>query len=211
MDGLARRPGAFGRRGGAGLRAGRIVLHEWDNFAVIVGSAAGALTGLLFVAVSLNRDRIVGHPGLRAEAGQTLVLFIVALLLSVLLVMPGMSARVFGVVLVVVSIASGLILSFIAREQPKRSRDEPRGRPKAADGERRARFSDLSAEDQLYRLLDVVSPNLFSMLCILIAGCLELAGSDGLYWLAAAILLALGGGVVNAWLFLTRPTTPDAG
>ena len=37
------------------------MLPGWENFAVISGSAAGALTGLLFVAVSLNRDRIVGH------------------------------------------------------------------------------------------------------------------------------------------------------
>ena len=43
----------------------------WDNFAVISGSAAGALTGLLFVAVSLNRDRIMSHPALRSEAGKT--------------------------------------------------------------------------------------------------------------------------------------------
>jgi modulator of FtsH protease len=179
------------------------VLQEWDNFAVITGSAAGALTGLLFVAVSLNRDRIVGHPGLRAEAGQTLVLFILALLLSVILVIPGMSATVLGIVFVAVAIVSGVILSLLSRNKPTPDRDE-RGRPGAADGEQKVRFSDLSAEDQLYRLLDVVSPNLFSMLCVLIAGCLQLAGGNGLYWMAAAVLLALGGGVVNAWLFLTR-------
>ncbi len=57
----------------------------------------------------------------------------------------------------------------------------------------------------------MVSPNLFSMLCILIAGCLQLAGANGLYWLAAAVLLALGGGVINAWLFLTGATVPNAG
>jgi hypothetical protein len=198
VDDLAEQAGR-GRRSGTGVT----VLQEWENFAVITGSAAGALTGLLFVAVSLNRDRIAGHAGLRAEAGQTLVLFIVALLLTVLLVIPGMSAKVLGIVLVGVAIVSGLILSLIARDQPKRSRDEPRGQPKAAGGERR-KLSELSAEDQLYRLLDVASPNLISMLCILIAGCLQLAGGDGLYWLAAAVLLALGGGVVNAWLFLTR-------
>jgi hypothetical protein len=198
VDDLAEQAGR-GRRSGTGVT----VLQEWENFAVITGSAAGALTGLLFVAVSLNRDRIAGHAGLRAEAGQTLVLFIVALLLTVLLVIPGMSAKVLGIVLVGVAIVSGLILSLIARDQPKRSRGEPRGQPKAAGGERR-KLSELSAEDQLYRLLDVASPNLISMLCILIAGCLQLAGGDGLYWLAAAVLLALGGGVVNAWLFLTR-------
>jgi hypothetical protein len=31
------------------------VAQDWSNFAVVVGSASGALTGLLFVAVSLNR------------------------------------------------------------------------------------------------------------------------------------------------------------
>ena len=178
------------------------MLEDWANFAVITGSAAGALTGLLFVAVSLNRDRIVGHAGLRAEAGQTLTLFILALLLTILLVIPGISARTLGIVLVAVAIASGVTLSLQSRRKPDSDRD--RGRPKAADGQPRPRFSDLSAEDQLYRLLDVVSPNLFSMLCVLIAGCLQLAGSDGLYWLAASVLLALGGGVINAWLFLTR-------
>jgi len=186
------------------------VLEDWANFAVITGSAAGALTGLLFVAVSLNRDRIVGHPGLRAEAAQTLTLFILALLLAVLLVIPGMSARTLGSVLVAVAIFSGVTLSLLSRTKPDSDRRE-RGRPKAVDGERRPRLTDLSAEDQLYRLLDVVSPNLFSMLCVLIAGCLQLAGGNGLYWLAAAVLLALGGGVINAWLFLTRAPAVDAG
>ena len=81
----------------------------WENFAVISGSAAGALTGLLFVAVSLNRDRIVSHPALRGEAGQTLVLFLLALLLSLLLVIPGDSARILGIVLVALAIVAGAI------------------------------------------------------------------------------------------------------
>jgi hypothetical protein len=179
------------------------VPQDWDNFATVTGSAAGALTGLLFVAVSLNRDRIVGHVGLRAEAAQTLVLFLVALLLAVLLVLPGMSPRTLGVVLVAVALVSGAALILLGREKPPRGPDEPRGRPAARD-EKRAKSYRLSAEDQLFRLLDVVSPNLFSTLCITIAGCLQLAGDDGLYWLAAAVVLALGGGVVNAWLFLTR-------
>ena len=188
------------------------MLQEWTDFAVITGSAAGALTGLLFVAVSLNRDRIVGHPGLRAEAGQTLVLFILALLLTVILVIPGMSAKTLGIVLVAEGLVAGVTLSLIGRSGPKWSRGDrdrgDRGRPRAADGTP-ARFSELSAEDQLYRLLDVTSANLFSTVCVIIAGCLQLAGANGLYWLAAAIMLALGSGVVNAWLFLTRAPADD--
>ena len=179
------------------------MLLPWVNFATVTGSAAGALTGLLFVAFSLNRDRILGHAGLRAEAAQTLVLFLVALLLAVLLVIPGMSARALGIVLVAVALVSGAALIILGRAKPRSGPDEPPGRPRSRDG-KRSNFSGLSAEDQLYRLLDVVSPNLFSTLCIVIAGCLQLAGGDGLYWLAAAVVLSLGGGVVNAWLFLTR-------
>ena len=48
----------------------------WSDFATIAGSASGALTGLLFVAVSINRDRVTAHPALRSQAGQTLVLFL---------------------------------------------------------------------------------------------------------------------------------------
>jgi len=106
-------------------------------------------------------------------------------------------------VLLVVAFVSAATLILLGHEKPPRGPDEPRGRPTPRDGER-AKFSELGAEDQLYRVLDVVSPNLFSMLCIIIAGCLQLAGGDGLYWLAAAVVLTLGGGVVNAWLFLTR-------
>ncbi len=133
------------------------MLQGWDSFATITGSAAGALTGLLFVAVSLNRDRIVGHAGLRSEAAQTLVLFLVGLLLAVLLVIPGMSARTLGIVLVAVALVSGAALIILGRAKPRPGPDEARGRPRSRD-EKRAYFSYLSAEDQLYRLLERGQP-----------------------------------------------------
>jgi modulator of FtsH protease len=52
------------------------------------GTASGTLTGLLFVAVSLNRDHISLHTELRASAAQTLVLLLVPLPVSVLLLAP---------------------------------------------------------------------------------------------------------------------------
>ena len=183
---------------------------------MISGSAAGALTGLLFVAVSLNRDRIVGHAALRSEAGQTLVLFLLALLLSLLLVIPGTSPRLLGIVLVVVAVVSGAILIIIGRGKDDAARGAERGpatrpqitpakRPQITTRRSRPQITPgEAAEDRLARLLDTVSPNLIAMLSITVAGCLEIAGDNGLYWLAAAVVLALGGGVINAWLFLTR-------
>ncbi len=63
---------------------------------------------------------------------------------------------------------------------------------------------ETGAADRLARLVDTVNPNLVCMLLITVAGCLLIARGNGLYWLAAAEVLALVGGVVNAWLFLTR-------
>jgi modulator of FtsH protease len=67
-----------------------------DNFAIVTGGASGALTGLLFVAVSLNRDRIAGHRAVRGVAGQTLVLFLLPLLPALLLMLPRASATSVG-------------------------------------------------------------------------------------------------------------------
>jgi hypothetical protein len=161
------------------------VAQDWDNFAVIAGSAAGALTGLLFVAVSLNRDRIAGHPALRAQAGQTLVLFLLPLLMSILLVIPRTSPVSLGSEFVVLAAVAATALTAIAHG----GRTSPTGDDSAA---------------RLARLIDRVSPNLLTMLLIVVAGCLQLAGDDGLYWFAAALVLCLVGGVVNAWLFLVR-------
>jgi len=43
----------------------------WENFVVLVGGASAALTGLLFVSVSLNLDRIGANALLRAAAAQS--------------------------------------------------------------------------------------------------------------------------------------------
>jgi hypothetical protein len=58
---------------------------DWQGFAEMVGGASGAMTGLLFVAVSLNASRIAGHKGLRASAAQTLVLFLTPLIMAAIL------------------------------------------------------------------------------------------------------------------------------
>jgi hypothetical protein len=60
----------------------------WDTFGQVVGDASGALVGLLFVAVSLNRVRILKHTVLRASALQTLLVLAFPLIIAVLLATP---------------------------------------------------------------------------------------------------------------------------
>jgi hypothetical protein len=83
---------------------GMTALDGWENFYVIVGSAAGALIGLQFVVLTLIAER---PPPRAAEAGAafatpTIVHFAVALLLSAAASVPwheiGSVAAVWGLV-----------------------------------------------------------------------------------------------------------------
>ena len=160
----------------------------WANFALVVGGASAALTGLLFVAVSLNAQRIAEHPALRASAGQTLVLFVVPLLSSMLLMVPGQPRWVIGTELTVLAVAAGLIFVVVGRNKTFNI--------DSTDNSTTARF---------LRVLDRSSPNLLTVVFLLASGITVLAGhGGGLYWLVPSAVVALVGGVMNAWLFLTR-------
>jgi hypothetical protein len=60
----------------------------WHDFGVTIGSLAGALTGLLFVAVSIKSDMLSKSVSLGSRAAQTLVLFMTSALAAIVLVAP---------------------------------------------------------------------------------------------------------------------------
>jgi hypothetical protein len=71
-------------------------LAEWHEQFVMVGGAAAALAGLIFVAVSLNHEHILRAPVLPSLAAQTLGLLIGLVLVSVVMLTPGQSPTVAG-------------------------------------------------------------------------------------------------------------------
>ena len=88
---------------------------DWHDFAEVIGSASGALTGLLFVAVSLNASRIEEYRGLRASAAQTLVLFLTPLIMAAALLAPGQANWVFGAELIAIGLIASWVLLSIGR------------------------------------------------------------------------------------------------
>src|ERR1700753_3854402 len=83
---------------------------DWQGFAEMIGGASGALTGLLFVSVSLNASRIAGHAGLRASAAQTLLLFVTPLVATALILAPDQPDAVIGAELIALSLVAGGLL-----------------------------------------------------------------------------------------------------
>jgi hypothetical protein len=154
----------------------------WESFAQMVGGASGALTGLLFVAVSLNRDQIAHNRELRASAAQTLVLLILPLAVCMLLLTPGQAAWALGSEIIALSLVTAVVLEAIARGKH------------AANSAQRSRLA---------RLADRRSTNMTVTILMFAGGVSYLAGyGGGLYWLVPTALFALLGGVFNAWLFL---------
>jgi hypothetical protein len=155
---------------------------DWGTFGQVVGGASGALVGLLFVAVSLNRARIVRHVVLRASALQTLLVLMLPLLVVILLTIPRESSMVLGWEF----IALGL-LEAIGDVITGRWRKQHMG----------------SLPSRRSWLVSNVSPNLLTAVLTITAGALLVTGvNDGVYLVVPIVLLALVGGVTNAWLFL---------
>src|SRR3712207_2970309 len=66
-------------------------MGEWNEFFLASASAAGVLTGLVFVGVSINLEKIMSTPryGLTGRALEALVLLIAVLVVTSLLLVPG--------------------------------------------------------------------------------------------------------------------------
>jgi len=86
----------------------------WLGFGGALAAVAGALTGLLFVAVSVKSNVLAASLGLRARAAQTLVLFMISVLIAILLVAPQPSAAL-GWELLAVAAVSDVVLVIMGR------------------------------------------------------------------------------------------------
>ena len=152
----------------------------WHDFGVTIGSLAGALTGLLFVAVSIKSDTLAKSVSLRSRAAQTLVLFMTSALAAIILVAP-QPGDALGGELVALAAVSGAALYVL---------------------DRRGGHDQTS---RVARYIERASPNAITQVLFGVAGITFLVtAGGGLYWLIPAAVFSLVGGVINAWLFLVR-------
>jgi hypothetical protein len=98
------------------------VLHEWETFYVIVGSAAAALTGLQFVVIALTAEREMagGTEAVDAFATPTVVHFCAVLTIAAIDCVPGQSAISLGACIAILGLAGlayGVATAFRARRQ----------------------------------------------------------------------------------------------
>jgi len=63
-------------------------IADWSNFLIAVASAAAALTGLIFVAISINLTKILQLPGVSIRASEALIILLGILLISIVALAP---------------------------------------------------------------------------------------------------------------------------
>jgi modulator of FtsH protease len=155
---------------------------RWTDFALGVVGASATLVGLLFVAVSINLQRILQFRGLPARAGQTLIFLATPLFVSVFVLVPDQSdSALAGEIFAVAFLAGAAHLRICV--QSGRSEHELLG----------------------LWLANRVVPAAVATLCLVLAGATLLwQNGGGLYWLVPSLLLAIAAGIANAWVLLVE-------
>jgi hypothetical protein len=139
------------------------------------------LAGLVFVAVSINVDRILKFQGLPERALATVMLLLSVVLVSLLGLIPGQSrAALAGELLGVGLVFAAVILGLTRRSTAGR------------DGH------------WLHALTHWLLVGLGTVPVVLGAMSLFAEAGGGLYWVAAGIVLATTGAVANAWVLLVE-------
>ncbi len=158
------------------------VTTGWENFFVAEVGAAAALSGLIFVAVSINLNRILSIPHLPERAGETLILLVGVLLVASFGLVPVQSGMLFGAELVSV----GLVVSATTLRLQRRVRALP------------------SPEGLQWLRLRVISTQT-SSLPFVVAGAGLLLGHDrAIGWVVPGTVASICASMLNAWVLLVE-------
>jgi hypothetical protein len=157
-------------------------VHAWAEFGVAVAGAAAVLAGLVFVAVSINLEKVLEVHGLPGRAGESIVMFLGILIASLFLLAPGQSNAALGVELAGTGAVLGVVLLLITWQGLRLPTRQP-----------------LS-----WRITRIVAVLAASVPMVAAGVSLIAERGGGLYWLVAAVALAFIAGVGNAWVLLVE-------
>ncbi len=155
-------------------------MNGWENFFVGELTASATLTGLIFVGVSVNLEKITTRPTLTNRALEALVALIVVLFISSLLLIPGQTFLAIGIEVLLIGLSNWMIVSFLQLSSLRKMQPQYR-----------SQFVPYVLLSQIAALAFVIAGIVFLIL-----------GSNGFYWIVAATLLSFLAAFTDAWILL---------
>jgi len=148
----------------------------------VMAGAAATLTGLVFVAVSINLSRVLSTPGLTGRAGESLMQLLGVVVISTTALIPEQGAIALGVEILVMG---GLLWSAQMVLQIRY-------------------IASKTGHPRWWAVVRMMQSQLANVpFCL--AGILLLRGSAaGMYWLALGFMFSLVAGGANAWVLLVE-------
>lgn len=152
----------------------------WSSFLSVEVSASAALTGLLFVAASINLARIIANPLLTARLAKALSTLVGVLFGASLCLVPGQSMKLLGGELVLVGV---LIWIMITVSERVSSRKNPY----------------MSSLAKTFHAILAQGSGIPLIAC---GGSLLLGGGGGLYWMVVGVIISFAAALLDAWVLL---------
>ena len=183
----------MGDPGALVFRAVGVDVSGWHDFYIMAGGAAAALTGLVVVALSLHAKAIMAHPLFRDRAFAAIVALMTQVFLAAAVLVPTQSSLALGLEVGVVAVF-WLARSVWAIPYIRGNAARLRGRAY----EYRRPASHWAMEWTVWIV----------WVAALVASAVELSlgSANGLYLLAAAMVLMFGSQVWSAWVLISEVT-----
>jgi hypothetical protein len=136
----------------------------------------------VFVAVSINIDRILKLEGVPERALGTVLLLLSVVLVSIIGLLPGQDTTALGAELLVLGVTLGAVIAALVTRS----------------------MAGVSPRPRAWYVTRLLLPAA-GILPVVVGGASLLAESGGgLYWIAVAMVFAIGGAVANAWVLLVE-------
>ena len=161
---------------------------QWQALYATVAGATAALTGLLFVALSLNLRTIIKVPAHRARAREILGCTLSLLVLSLLMLIPGQDRRVLGSELIAGCLVLALRSVWLHRQT----------------------FRGIVPGRRVRWALRLAVVHLGTV-AIMVAGISLIVGQfGGFYWLGLTVLVYTLWSLNNAWLGVVQAAEAES-
>ena len=157
-------------------------IAQWNTLLAVQASAAATLTGLVFVAVSINLNRIMVFPGLPGRAGESILEFLNVFFVSIVALVPQQPPKLLAIEILLIALTSWIAQMVVQRRYLRVRTGHP--------------WSWFISRAVLTQL---------ATLPFCVAAILLLLGiPGGIYWLVPGFIFSFVGGIVGAWVLLVE-------